>query len=446
MQFSSKIQKRILYEILIQFLNQFIIFAAVLVCRICFISGWNHCQWTMCAHVSGIWSISERWLCTKFWGKAHFSLKLYYFVCKTNEIFMYARIIYCVALCSRTPLCWWYCRWQWNISMILAWWTSRPWTIWRVRKICGATFFSLTPFSHWKSGYVHRTYMTHGICNQHTYTVTHARKHLRCKCKIPTIEFIVLLFYIEIAVHDLVVDCVAGDSVFHCGQHRFAHTAKPSTLRHCDLLLVCNQLICGHHQHSICIGRQTQLSVQMNNWLLLLNIEHFPFISHHQHTLTMNLYCDSLLLDEHLAAFNGVYEQPWTRISPYFFGICLGYILHKADDKLKINWVTLTCGWIACLFLFAAILFSKTVIEFSNRWMNATMSVAHHTIWSMILFWIILASITQYRGDTSSISQFSFPFTIQSFCIEYMIYWFCDLRYHRPICGLQELVAAEQNY
>lgn len=171
MQFSSKIQKRILYEILIQFLNQFIIFAAVLVCRICFISGWNHCQWTMCAHVSGIWSISERWLCTKFWGKAHFSLKLYYFVCKTNEIFMYARIIYCVALCSRTPLCWWYCRWQWNISMIMAWWTSRPWTIWRVRKICGATFFSLTPFSHWKSGYVHRTYMTYTV-NTHTQSNT----------------------------------------------------------------------------------------------------------------------------------------------------------------------------------------------------------------------------------------------------------------------------------
>lgn len=162
----------------------------------------------------------------------------------------------------------------------------------------------------------------------------------------------------------------------------------------------------------------------MNNWLLLLNIEHFPFISHHQHTLTMNLYCDSLLLDEHLAAFNGVYEQPWTRISPYFFGICLGYILHKADDKLKINWVTLTCGWIACLFLFAAILFSKTVIEFSNRWMNATMSVAHHTIWSMILFWIILASITQYRGDTSSISQFSFPYSqFRAFALNI---WFID--------------------
>lgn len=108
---------------------------------------------------------------------------------------------------------------------------------------------------------------------------------------------------------------------------------------------------------------------------------------------------DSLLLEEHLAAFNSVYEQPWTRISPYFFGICLGYILHKTDDKLKINWLTLTCGWIACLFLLAAILLRKTVVEFSNHWINATLSVANHTIWSMILFWIILASITQYRGN-----------------------------------------------
>lgn len=55
-------------------------------------------------------------------------------------------------------------------------------------------------------------------------------------------------------------------------------------------------------------------------------------------------FINSLLLEEHLASFNGVYEQPWTRISPYFFGICLGYILHKTDDKLKINVITIVCG------------------------------------------------------------------------------------------------------
>lgn len=125
-----------------------------------------------------------------------------------------------------------------------------------------------------------------------------------------------------------------------------------------------------------------------------------------------------------------MYEQPWTRISPYFFGISLGYILHKTEDKLRINLITLICGsvsflhfiecsrllsslcpyllytlffflgWIACLFLFTAILFSKTVIKFSNQWVEATLSVATHTIWSMILFWIILASISLHRGKT----------------------------------------------
>lgn len=60
--------------------------------------------------------------------------------------------------------------------------------------------------------------------------------------------------------------------------------------------------------------------------------------------IKLSIVLGSLLLEEHLASFNGVYEQPWTRISPYFFGICLGYILHKTDDKLKINVVTLTCG------------------------------------------------------------------------------------------------------
>lgn len=52
----------------------------------------------------------------------------------------------------------------------------------------------------------------------------------------------------------------------------------------------------------------------------------------------------SLEFDEHLAFYNGLYDQPWARLSPYFFGICMGYILHKTKEKLDINIVIVTCG------------------------------------------------------------------------------------------------------
>lgn len=52
----------------------------------------------------------------------------------------------------------------------------------------------------------------------------------------------------------------------------------------------------------------------------------------------------SLMFDEQLAFYNSLYDQPWARLSPYFFGICMGYILHKTEEKLEINIIVVTCG------------------------------------------------------------------------------------------------------
>lgn len=52
----------------------------------------------------------------------------------------------------------------------------------------------------------------------------------------------------------------------------------------------------------------------------------------------------SLTQNEQLALYNGLHDQPWARLSPYFFGICMGYILHKTKEKLDINIVVMTCG------------------------------------------------------------------------------------------------------
>lgn len=69
----------------------------------------------------------------------------------------------------------------------------------------------------------------------------------------------------------------------------------------------------------------------------------------------------SLEFDEHLAFYNGLYDQPWARLSPYFFGICMGYILHKTDEKLDINIVIVTCG--ECVFPAILFLSARNIIR-----------------------------------------------------------------------------------
>lgn len=48
--------------------------------------------------------------------------------------------------------------------------------------------------------------------------------------------------------------------------------------------------------------------------------------------------------ERELTAFNGVYDQPWTRISPYLLGLCLGYILHRTKRALRMNIVIVVLG------------------------------------------------------------------------------------------------------
>lgn len=54
--------------------------------------------------------------------------------------------------------------------------------------------------------------------------------------------------------------------------------------------------------------------------------------------------CFSLSLDENLAFFNGFYDQPWSRLSPYIFGIFVGYFLRKTETKLDISSMKIVCG------------------------------------------------------------------------------------------------------
>lgn len=60
-------------------------------------------------------------------------------------------------------------------------------------------------------------------------------------------------------------------------------------------------------------------------------------------------------------------------------------------------------GWIACAFLIAAVGFSKVFIRFSNNWTQPILSTINHSVWSMILVWMILASVSEHRGKSNII-------------------------------------------
>lgn len=52
-------------------------------------------------------------------------------------------------------------------------------------------------------------------------------------------------------------------------------------------------------------------------------------------------------------------------------------------------------GWTACILLLIALIFSKSLITLTT---NAIFSTILHMTWSIIILWIVIASISKHRG------------------------------------------------
>ncbi|XP_037917555.1 uncharacterized protein LOC119655646 [Hermetia illucens] len=104
-------------------------------------------------------------------------------------------------------------------------------------------------------------------------------------------------------------------------------------------------------------------------------------------------------VEHELMAFYLIFDKIWVRIPPYLLGMCLGYTLYKAGGKFEMNIFVIVFGWIACVLILAGFGYGFHTVEFRvNPWVRAIISTLGHTIWSMVLFWIVLASISQYGG------------------------------------------------
>ncbi|XP_055915180.1 nose resistant to fluoxetine protein 6-like [Eupeodes corollae] len=108
-------------------------------------------------------------------------------------------------------------------------------------------------------------------------------------------------------------------------------------------------------------------------------------------------YSIKTLKKDDLITFNLIYDQVSLRIPLYILGMCLGYILHKTNGKIRINVIIFIFGWIACLLIISFFLFGYQFILFrSTPVARACLIISGHIMWIMIIFWIIIASTTQY--------------------------------------------------
>lgn len=95
----------------------------------------------------------------------------------------------------------------------------------------------------------------------------------------------------------------------------------------------------------------------------------------------------------------------------------------------------LASGWISCLLLVVALIFSKSFISLTT---NAIFSTIIHMTWSIIILWIIIASISKHRGnlnDSISIKRIQSRYVTLNDVVFYISNWQKSLVWIQGIIG-----------
>lgn len=58
----------------------------------------------------------------------------------------------------------------------------------------------------------------------------------------------------------------------------------------------------------------------------------------------------------------------------------------------------LNLGWLASAFLITGLIFTKFHADKLEPFVLSSFSTITHSIWSMILFWIVIASLSNHSG------------------------------------------------
>lgn len=80
----------------------------------------------------------------------------------------------------------------------------------------------------------------------------------------------------------------------------------------------------------------------------------------------------------------------------WYFSMKIANHILRSTTNLILNIFLFALGWISCLLLVVALIFSKSLISLTT---NAIFSTIIHMTWSIIILWIIIASISKHRGN-----------------------------------------------
>lgn len=121
--------------------------------------------------------------------------------------------------------------------------------------------------------------------------------------------------------------------------------------------------------------------------------------------------------DDPMALFDKIYDKPWTRLGPYFIGMCAGWILFKKDCRISMSKWTLTIGWTVSTGLLLALVYGLYEANLSPI-VGALYSALSHSAWALGLAWIVIACVTGYGGIVNKILSLPilYPFSRVTYC------------------------------
>ncbi|KAF5302728.1 hypothetical protein FQR65_LT08470 [Abscondita terminalis] len=121
--------------------------------------------------------------------------------------------------------------------------------------------------------------------------------------------------------------------------------------------------------------------------------------------------------DDPLALFDKIYDKPWTRLSPYFIGMCVGWLLFKTKCQIKMSKVKLTAGWLISSTCLLSLVYGLYEVNLSP-FIGAAYSALSHSIWALGLAWIVVACTTGYGGYVNKLLSASvlYPFSRVTYC------------------------------
>ncbi|XP_066994018.2 nose resistant to fluoxetine protein 6-like [Anabrus simplex] len=121
--------------------------------------------------------------------------------------------------------------------------------------------------------------------------------------------------------------------------------------------------------------------------------------------------------DDPLALFDNIYDKPWTRLGPYLIGMCVGWLLYKKDCKIEMHKLVVLLGWLLSTVCALFLVYALHKVKL-HPLAGAAYSSLSHSMWALVLAWVVVACSTGYGGYVNKFLSLSIihPFSRVTYC------------------------------